>query len=234
MDANAPYTDLFEEPAPGGTSVPDATAPHRKSAGTGGKPPRKPSDRRQMTTVLIIIALVGVFVGVSCMILFFTGGQGNSEAYEAGLPAAYENTYRCGLLSASICKIYAQTGALAQEEGLDPEDVIEALEKEAEKQGYPAQVTASARAADDAFSSLAKPSKQQQDAHALLCKMYAQAQTLKKLALDPDDLAEKDEQRYLEAYDTLTDCAAKLRQLYPDLPDLDVLQSDIMFPTAAQ
>ncbi|MBC8570398.1 hypothetical protein [Zongyangia hominis] len=228
MDPNQ-YTDLYEDapPAQGDAPQPPAKKP-------GAKSPRKPADRRQMLTVVVIIALVAVFVGVSCLILFFPGQTGGSSTkYEDGLPAAYENIYRSGLLSASICKIYAQTGDLAEEEGLNPDEIVKALQKEAKEQGYPQQIKKSFDAADTAFSSLPKPAKDQQGTHDLLRKMHAQAQVLQKLALEPADITGDYEARYEEAYNILTDCASQLRQFYPDLPSLDVLQSDIMFPTAA-
>ena len=97
------YTDFMQEPSP---------APSSPPPGSPSRAPRS-SEQKQVITIVAVLAVVVAFVLVSCLILFHNNSE-DEAGYIQQIPTAYESTYRAGLLSSSICKIYAQTWDRAQ------------------------------------------------------------------------------------------------------------------------
>ena len=213
------YTDFMQEPSP---------APSSPPPGSPSRAPRS-SEQKQVITIVAVLAVVVAFVLVSCLILFHNNGE-DEAGYIQQIPTAYESTYRAGLLSSSICKIYAQTWDLAQEEGLDTQAIVDSLADEVEASGYLQRIQSAVDEAEDALSDLPSPGRNQQQIHEQLLGMKAQLDILSELALHPEDLDDEFGQEYQNAYNELTNYAAQMRELLPELPNLNSLESDIMFP----
>ena len=209
------YTDFMQEPSP---------APSSPPPGSPSRAPRS-SEQKQVITIVAVLAVVVAFVLVSCLILFHNNSE-DEAGYIQQIPTAYESTYRAGLLSSSIC----QTWDLAQGEGLDTQAIVDSLADEVEASGYLQRIQSAVEEAEDALSDLPSPGQNQEQIHEQLLGMKAQLDILSELALHPEDLDDEFGQEYQDAYNELTGLAAKMRELLPDLPNLNSLESDIMFP----
>ena len=107
---------------------------------------------------------------------------------------------------------------------------MDSLADEVEASGYLQRIQSAVEEVEDALSDLPSPGQNQEQIHEQLLGMKAQLDILSELALHPEDLNDEFGQEYQDAYNELTGLAAKMRELLPDLPNLNSLESDIMFP----